>query len=353
MALAAMAILARQANTEQPELPAIFDDDRVIAIDVLLVPDATMWKMAVAANARLRDNYPQGYTLGHAHVPHITLVQRYVRAKDLEAIAEAVAEVVIRQDPRTLQLDASRYDYAIWSGVAITSIVVERTPELDRLQQAIVRAVESYAVSDGTAAAFSRSKQLPRIDDDIVEYVKVFVPKASGENFKPHVTVGVAHEDFVKQMQAEPFERFTFKPASLAIYQLGNFGTAQKKLWEWKPPVRGKIVDAISEGSWMLVKLNGKPVDSRDISLEFDAKARRAAGSTGVNRWSGGYELSGKSLEFGPLVTTRRAGPPEAMQLEGEFTQALESVTHVAGDAERLILSEGDKERLVFERSRP
>jgi heat shock protein HslJ len=235
--------------------------------------------------------------------------------------------------------------------VAITSIVVERTPELDRLQQAIVRAVEPFAVSDGRAAAFSRSKQLPRIDDDIVEYVKVFVPKASGENFKPHVTVGVAHEDFVKQMQAEPFERFAFQPAGLAIYQLGNFGTAQKKLWEWKPPARGKAVDAMAEGPWMLVKLNGKPVDGRDISLEFDAKARRAAGSTGVNRWSGGYQLSGQSLEFGPLITTRRAGPPEAMQLEREFTQALENVTEIAHEGERLVLSDGDKARLVFERS--
>jgi hypothetical protein len=37
----------------------------------------------------------------------------------------------------------------------------------------------------------------------------------------------------VKQLTLEPFEKFSFKPAGVAIYQLGNFGTAQKKLWEW------------------------------------------------------------------------------------------------------------------------
>ena len=34
-------------------------------------------------------------------------------------------------------------------------------------------------------------------------------------------------------MVAEPFEPFTFSPAGAAIYQLGPFGTAAKKLKEW------------------------------------------------------------------------------------------------------------------------
>jgi hypothetical protein len=32
---------------------------------------------------------------------------------------------------------------------------------------------------------------------------------------------------------AEPFEAFTFSPAGVAVYQLGQFGTAAKKLKEW------------------------------------------------------------------------------------------------------------------------
>jgi 2'-5' RNA ligase len=209
---------------------------RVIAIDVLLEPDAAMVQRAQAANAKLRKNYPQGYTLGPDQIAHITLVHRYVRAGDLPAIEAAVAKVLAADNPLPWRLTAAGYQHGVWSGVAITTIVVDRTPELSRLEDAILKAVEPYAVADGTAAAFSTTRELPRIEDDIISYVKNFVPKSSGKNFNPHVTIGVAHEDFVKQLEAQPFEKFTFHPAAAAIYQLGNYGTAQKKLWRWTPP---------------------------------------------------------------------------------------------------------------------
>ncbi|HTQ96716.1 MAG TPA: HAD family hydrolase, partial [Candidatus Acidoferrum sp.] len=59
-------------------------------------------------------------------------------------------------------------------------------------------------------------------------------PKSSGEHYFPHVTLGVAHEEFVKQLKAAPFDAFTFGARGVAIYQLGNFGTASKKLWEYQ-----------------------------------------------------------------------------------------------------------------------
>jgi hypothetical protein len=34
-------------------------------------------------------------------------------------------------------------------------------------------------------------------------------------------------------MLTEPFQSFTFSPAGAAVYQLGQFGTAAKKLKEW------------------------------------------------------------------------------------------------------------------------
>ena len=58
-------------------------DDKLIAIDVLLEPDQTMIGKANAVNARLRGNYPAGYSLDATHAPHVTLLQRFVRAKEL------------------------------------------------------------------------------------------------------------------------------------------------------------------------------------------------------------------------------------------------------------------------------
>jgi hypothetical protein len=215
------------------------DGGRIVAIDILLEPDPTMVKRAVAANAKLREDYPQGYTLGSEQVPHITLVQRYVKVGDLKAIEAAISAVLAKEDPRTLQLTANGYAYAPWAGVFITGIAVETKPALSRLQADMVKAVEPFAVSNGTVAAFSTSKDLPKVEEAIVDYVKTFVPKSSGDKYNPHVTIGVGREEFVKQLKAEPFPKFAFKPVGVAIYQLGGFGTAQKRLWQWKPaPVR-------------------------------------------------------------------------------------------------------------------
>ncbi|HEX4414174.1 MAG TPA: 2'-5' RNA ligase family protein [Lacipirellulaceae bacterium] len=209
------------------------DADRVIAIDVLLLPDATMVEQAKAANAELRSNYAAGYALDGDQTAHITLVHRYVHEKDLPAIEAAVAKVSEQADPLDWELTANGYRYGIWAKLAITNIAIDRTPNLDRYQEAIAEAVEPFAVKKGTADAFSTSRELPKIEHEIIDYVEKFVPKSTGQNYSPHVTIGVAHEDFVLGLKEKPFDSFRFKAAGVAIYQLGNFGTAQKKLWVW------------------------------------------------------------------------------------------------------------------------
>lgn len=207
--------------------------DQVIAIDVLLEPDAAMVKYSQGVNRQLRENYPAGYTLGRDQVAHITLAHRYVREKDLPAIEEAVAKLAASAKPLDWTLTASGYRYGVWAGVALTTIDVDRTPELQQFHEAVVKAVQPFAAPAGDASAFSTTKELPKIDSDIVEYVAKFVPNSSGEKYYPHITVGAARENFVKRLEAKPFEQVTFQPARVSIYQLGNFGTAQKKLWQW------------------------------------------------------------------------------------------------------------------------
>ena len=68
----------------------------------------------------------------------------------------------------------------------------------------------------------------------MIEYVSTFVPKASGEHFNPHVTTGVASREYLDKMLTEPFGPFTFSPAGAAVYQLGQFGTAAKRLKAWE-----------------------------------------------------------------------------------------------------------------------
>ena len=228
-----MVLTAATALGESPGDAESTTKDRVIAIDVLLQPDANMVAKAEAANARLRENYPRGYTLGKEQVAHITLVHAYVREKDLPVIEEQISKLAKAAQPEKWELTANAYTSAIWSGLAITTIGVEHTRALDAFQEDVERVVAHYTAREGTAGAFSTTRELPKIEHEIVDYVQNFSAKSSGKNYKPHVTIGVAHEDFVDKLKTQPFEKFTFKPAGVAIYQLGNFGTAQKKLWEW------------------------------------------------------------------------------------------------------------------------
>jgi len=215
-------LAAQQQTTESA-------GDKLIAIDVLLQPDQAMVARANEINAKLRGNYPEGYSLDATHAPHVTMLQRYVREKDLDAVSAAIKKVLATEDPGELQLKATKLLSQIWNGASLTAVVVERTPELMALQQKVADAVAPFSVSGGTEAAFIDTPK----GADIVPYVETFVPKSTGANYFPHVTTGVATEEFVKQLKAQPFEAVTFHPVGVAIYQLGNFGTASRKLKQW------------------------------------------------------------------------------------------------------------------------
>ena len=66
----------------------------IIAIDILLEPDARMLQHAQANNARLLKAFPNGFSLDATHRPHITTVQRFVRAEDLDKVYAAIGNVL-------------------------------------------------------------------------------------------------------------------------------------------------------------------------------------------------------------------------------------------------------------------
>jgi hypothetical protein len=206
-------------------------NDQLLAIDILLEPDKTMVADANAVNAKLRGNLPSGYSLDATHAPHVTLLQRFIRAKDLPAVTAALTKVFNADPPTTMQLKAHSIDYVMWSGVAVTVYVVERSPELMRLHEEVIKAVEPFSVSGGTGAAFVGTD----INAETIGWVEDFVPKSSGADYIPHVTLGIAKQDFANQLKAAPFTPFTFAPIGVAVYHLGNFGTANTKLWSYEP----------------------------------------------------------------------------------------------------------------------
>lgn len=212
-------------------------ENAVTAIDIALEPDATMIQHAEAANARLRKVFPEGYALDATHRPHITMLQRFVRTADLDKVTAAVGDVLTDAKPAGWILKAFKYDYVVWDRAGLTVILIEPTDELIQFQQKLIDAVAPFTVQTGTAAAFFTTPDDPDINQPTIDYVTHYVPDSSGKKLAPHVTVGVAPPDYLKELVAEPFDAFTFSPVALSVYQLGNFGTARKKLkaWDLKP----------------------------------------------------------------------------------------------------------------------
>ena len=212
---------------------AAFAQNDVTAIDILLEPDATMLKHAAAENEKLLAVYPKGFALDEGHRPHITLVQRFVRTADLDEVYAAVEKVFAIANVKAMKLEAFKYYYAPTGATGVAGICAKPTPELLKLQADVIAAVAPYTVETGPVSAFTAPMDDAASNAAFIQYVSTFVPKLTGEHFNPHVSIGVAPKDYLDKMVAGPFEPFTFSPAGAAVFQLGPYGTAAKKLAEW------------------------------------------------------------------------------------------------------------------------
>ena len=224
-----LAILAGNGRVTQAA-----DQAGLVAIDILLLPDRVMADRARALNRRLLQDWPTGFALDATHVPHVTLLQCYVRVADLAAVEGAVDRVLQRARPPGMPLTAVGLFDGRVATVGVTGISVGLTPRLSRLQTDMAAAVAPFIRRGGTAAAFVDAPATGTIRWT-VDYVDNFRRNSSGANYRPHVTGGVASPAFVDKLTSERFQKFRFKIEGAAIYQLGDVGTARKQLWVWRP----------------------------------------------------------------------------------------------------------------------
>jgi hypothetical protein len=226
--------IALQSGIARAQQAPAAGDNKVTAIDILLEPDATMVQHATAANAELLKNYPKGYTLGGAHAPHISVLQRYVYTADLDKVFAAASKVFAKENPTSWKLKAFKYYYIPDKPIGLAGIVVEPSSDLLRLQEELIDAVAPFTAPTGTAAAYVTTPQDPLIVAPLIEYVRVFVPEHSGEHYSPHVTTGLGTIEYLDALLAKPFDAFTFSPVGASVYHLGNYGTAMVKLHSFK-----------------------------------------------------------------------------------------------------------------------
>lgn len=115
-------------------------------------------------------------------------------------------------------------------------------------------------------------------------------------------------------------------------------------------------------GTWIAVSLPGialpqpSGIDSaRNGPPTIEFSQSRAAGFSGVNRFAGDLTLNATGpggLRFGPIVSTKMAGPADRMALEAAFLKALADTTAARIEGDDLILTAHQAELLRLRRQR-
>jgi heat shock protein HslJ len=109
---------------------------------------------------------------------------------------------------------------------------------------------------------------------------------------------------------------------------------------------------SVTGTDWVLTRLGGEAAMPAEVSarpwFRLDpSDKRRVTGNTGVNLCNGTYELTGRALQFGPMISTRRAGSPELMSQELAFLKALEKTATVDLAGRTLTLRDGNQAPLA------
>jgi hypothetical protein len=211
-------------------VPTRSAQSELIAIDVLIQPDQKMMTEAARWNSLMREQTPEGFELDEEHAPHITLIQRFIAKTDLPMVLAEVETVKSQFELGSLKMTAIGLYHIPTGKNGLAGIVIEPTKQLHALQQAIISAIEVYAQQGGDQSAFVPDKSGTPFDPLLFKYVETFVPDQTDDKFNPHVTFGVAPLEWLKELEKKPFNKFSFGANGLATYQLGNFGTASKRL---------------------------------------------------------------------------------------------------------------------------
>ena len=117
------------------------------------------------------------------------------------------------------------------------------------------------------------------------------------------------------------------------------------------------VMSAVSAvaSSRVLIGSEWVPENATKTFLQFTANGM-VSGVGGCNRFSGTYEISGETLMFDPLASTRMACAENVMRAEHAFLEALSvtaSYSLEASDAELVLKSETGVELMRLLRTDP
>lgn len=205
--------------------------DNVVAIDVLLIPSKEIYNHALSLNEAIHAKNPQTIKLDEKHIPHVTLLQGFVKEDDLKEIIQILEKLDVFDNEQKFGAQELVYDKSAENSFAM--IEVEKTDYLLALHNDVVEKIKPYLVKNGGSKAFVPNPDGSPIDDFTLKYVPNFLEEHSFKNYNPHISLGEANKEVLDHLNDEYFKPEKFS-GYLALYQLGDSGTAQKEIWSSK-----------------------------------------------------------------------------------------------------------------------
>lgn len=206
--------------------------EKVIAIDVLLTPSQEMYEQAIQLNTLMNDSNPETIKLDKDHIPHVTLLQCFIREADMPKVRRVLEGQFENIKNETLR--AENLFYYIEKEESFAMISVEKNSALLKLHEKIIELVKPFIVYNGNAESFVQNPDGSSIGESTLTYVPEFVEKHSYENFDAHISLGVAQKKLLDSLSENVFKSIPFQATNLSVYHLGDHGTAQKSLWKSK-----------------------------------------------------------------------------------------------------------------------
>ena len=192
-------------------------DSTAVAVDLAFLLPARLSRALTDINRTLQPP-PDGFRFDATHLPHVTIVQQFVRRDALEQIGDAITSVLIGQRVPTLvttELGVGRVASTL--GVALTA-------ELAILHRRLVDCLTPFHGVTGGPDGFWTDGESPRPAD--VEWVASFRHRSALASFVPHITLGVGRVEAA-------MEPSRFLATELALCQLGRFCTCRRVLHAW------------------------------------------------------------------------------------------------------------------------
>ncbi|HLG22558.1 MAG TPA: 2'-5' RNA ligase family protein [Candidatus Manganitrophaceae bacterium] len=194
-----------------------------LAGDIVLLPAFELMEGAVRLNRELLKSSKDKIVLNTIDcLPHLSLAMGCVKEEEIPALANLLEEITRRFPPIRLEITGIRVG-AIATGESVSSLTVERTPELQSLHERIMNRIAPYVTEDAAPEMFI---DFPKVDPASVEWVNRYRDAAGFGRFSPHITLGVGALE-----TAIPFP-LGGTASRLALCHLGNYCACRRILFE-------------------------------------------------------------------------------------------------------------------------